>query len=244
MWEAVASRLLCPSAMNARSRQVSPTPNGDQASNTAGATRRQQSRSRARRAQLPVTGSKRKSKRADFDTQVLPHRDELFAAALRYTRCPDSAEDLVQETFLRALNAWARFVPGSNCRAWLFRILTNSFINNYRRRKRHRRFAHETGNDCVLALYGNDVERSTNPHQELFRDTLGDEVKSALDSLGEDYRTVVELADLRGVRYRDIATELNVPIGTVMSRLFRARRQLEAQLTDYAADDYGIRRAA
>ena len=181
---------------------------------------------------------------ADFERDVLPLADELFACALRYTRDAADADDLVQETLLRALGAWSRFIPGSNCRAWLLRILTNSFINNYRRRRRYRRFAHETGEDAVVALYGHDVERSANPSRDMLEHTLGDEVRAALDTLADDYRKVIELADLQGVRYRDIAESLGVPIGTVMSRLFRARRQLEELLRDYAANDYGISRAA
>jgi len=181
---------------------------------------------------------------ADFEQHVIPLAEELYASALRYTKNPGDAEDLVQETMLRALAAWKRFIPGSNCRAWLFRILTNSFINNYRRRRRHRKFAHETGDDCVVALYGNDLRRSVDPEKDMFGHTLSDEVTSALDSLGEDYRRVVELADLQGIRYREIAETLDVPIGTVMSRLFRARRQLEDLLRNYAAQDYGISRAA
>jgi RNA polymerase sigma-70 factor (ECF subfamily) len=180
----------------------------------------------------------------DFEREVLPLTPELFACALRYTRQPAEADDLVQETLLRALGAWSRFIPGSNCRAWLLRILTNSFINNYRRRRRYRRFAHETGDDAVNALYGNDVERATNPQRHMHDETLGDEVSAALASLGEDYRRVVELADLQGIRYREIAEMLGVPIGTVMSRLFRARRVLEEQLREYAATDHGIKRAA
>jgi RNA polymerase sigma-70 factor (ECF subfamily) len=181
---------------------------------------------------------------ADFDTTVLPHREELLAAALRYTRNRADAEDLVQDTLARALGAWSRFEPGSNCRAWLFRILTNGFISGYRRRRRYNRFAHESGDDAVTAFYGEGYDRAGNPEDVLLTGGLGDEVESALAELGEDYLKVVLLADLRGARYRDIASELGVPIGTVMSRLFRARRQLEERLRDYAAAGYGIRRAA
>src|SRR6266545_1259385 len=177
---------------------------------------------------------------ADFATTVLPHRDELLAAALRYTRNRADAEDLVQDTFARALGAWSRFEPGSNCRAWLFRILTNGFISGYRRRRRHNRFAHETGDDAVTAFYGDGFDRVGDPAEALVTDGLSDEVEAALAELCEDYLKVVLLADLRGARYRDIATDLGVPIGTVMSRLFRARRQLEERLRDYAAADYGI----
>lgn len=175
---------------------------------------------------------------------VMPHRNALYASALRLTRRPSDAEDLVQETMLRAFAAWHRFEPGSNCRAWLFRILTNSFINNYRRRRRHNRFATERPDDAATALYGESHHRAANPEEEILEGTLGDEVTAALAGLGDDYRQVVELADLRGIRYRDIAARLGVPIGTVMSRLFRARRQLEAQLRAFAASDYGIARRA
>jgi RNA polymerase sigma-70 factor (ECF subfamily) len=166
-----------------------------------------------------------------------------MAAALRLARSRPDAEDLVQDTMTRALAAWPRFEPGSNCRAWLFRILTNTFISGYRRKRRHNRFAHETGDDATAALYGTDFQLAADPREAL-TDGLGDEALEALAELADDYREVVIRADLRGARYRDIARELGVPIGTVMSRLFRARRQLEDRLRDYAATDYSIRRAA
>jgi RNA polymerase sigma-70 factor (ECF subfamily) len=151
----------------------------------------------------------------------------------------------VQETLLRAFAAWPRFVPGSNARAWAFRILTNSFINHYRRGKRHRRLASENPDDAVSAFYGPRHSRAaTDPDHDLLADALSDEVVRALRGLDDEYRDVVMLADLGGVRYRDIAARLGLPIGTVMSRLFRARRQLETQLCEFAAADYGIRRAA
>lgn len=190
-----------------------------------------------------ATAAPARTRAGDFAATVLPYQGELLAAALRYTRNRADAEDLVQDTLARALAAWARFEPGSNCRAWLHRILTNGFISGYRRRRRHNRFAHETGDDAVTALYGDEPERVRTPEAEL-TDGLGDETLSALAELGEDYLKVVILADLGGARYRDIAQELGVPIGTVMSRLFRARRQLEERLRDFAATDYGIHRAA
>jgi len=181
--------------------------------------------------------------RGRFEDLVLPHRRELYACALRYTRNPGDADDLVQEALMRAFAAWARFIPGSNARAWVFRILTNSFINTCRRRKRQRRFANETPQDAVRALYGSARPRvAHDPQAALMADQLSDDVVRALDSLADDYREVVMLADLGGIRYRDIAEQLEVPIGTVMSRLFRARRQLESQLGEFAEADYGIRR--
>lgn len=179
-----------------------------------------------------------------FASEVLPYQRELYAAALRYTKEPAGAEDLVQETLLRALKSWDSFEPGSNCRAWLYRILTNSFINKHRRKKRHQRFAHERGDDGIIALYGAEKRRHRQPDEPMLHAALSDEVAAALASLSEDYRRVVELADLEGIRYKDIAERLEIPIGTVMSRLFRARRQLEEALREFAAERYGIRRAA
>jgi RNA polymerase sigma-70 factor (ECF subfamily) len=184
------------------------------------------------------------TRHAEFADACLPHQPEMYGVALRLTRSPDDAKDLVQETLIRAMCAWNRFEPGSNVRAWLLRILTNSFINGYRKRRRHARFATERPGDALSALYGEPRDQVPHPVEEKVAHELGDEVSAALGTLAPDYREVVERADLRGERYRDIADALDVPIGTVMSRLFRARRQLEAQLESYAAEDYGIRRAA
>jgi RNA polymerase sigma-70 factor (ECF subfamily) len=179
-----------------------------------------------------------------FEAACLPHQAELFGVAMRICRDPDTAKDLVQETLLRAMCAWDSFQTGSNLRAWLFRILTNAFINGYRKRRRHQRFATERPGDALAALYGRDQDCTEDLEVALFGDELCDEVKTALDQLGPEYRDVVERADLRGEKYKDIADALDVPIGTVMSRLFRARRVLEAELAGFAARDYGIKRAA
>ncbi len=181
---------------------------------------------------------------ADFATACLPHQPELFGVAMRICRDPDTAKDLVQETLLRAMVAWSSFEPGSNLRAWLFRILTNSFINGYRKRRRHQRFASERPGDALIALYGRDQDHTDDLEDTLYGDELGDEVQSALGKLGADYREVVERADLKGQKYKDIAADLEVPIGTVMSRLFRARRVLETELAGYASKDYGITKRA
>jgi RNA polymerase sigma-70 factor (ECF subfamily) len=181
---------------------------------------------------------------APFADACLPHQPELFGVAMRICRDPDTAKDLVQETLLRAMVAWESFEPGSNLRAWLFRILTNAFINGYRKRRRHQRFATERPGDALSALYGRDRDHTDELDEALCADELCDEVKTALGKLGPDYRDVVERADLRGEKYKDIADALEVPIGTVMSRLFRARRVLEAELAGFAARDYGIKRAA
>lgn len=179
-----------------------------------------------------------------FEIACLPHQAELYGVAMRLARDPDAAKDLVQETLLRAMVAWTSFQPGTNLRAWLFRILTNTFINGYRKRRRHRRFASERPNDALAALYGRDQDHTDDLEDAVIGDSLCDEVAGALGRLGPEYRDVVERADLRGEKYKDIADALHVPIGTVMSRLFRARRVLESELADFAARDYGIRRAA
>jgi len=179
-----------------------------------------------------------------FELACMPHHAELYGVAMRICRDPDTAKDLVQETLLRAMVAWDSFQPGSNLRAWLFRILTNSFINGYRKRRRHQRFAIERPGDALAALYGRDQDHTDDLDEAMLEAELCDEVKQALDRLGPEYRDVVERADLRGEKYKDIADALRVPIGTVMSRLFRARRVLETELAGFAAKDYGIKRAA
>ena len=179
-----------------------------------------------------------------FSVACLPHQAEMFGVAMRICRDPDMAKDLVQETLMRAMVAWDSFEPGSNLRAWLFRILTNAFINGYRKRRRHQKFSNERPGDALIALYGRDQDRTDDLEEALVEDELCDEVQGALEHLGSDYRDVVERADLKGEKYKDIADALHVPIGTVMSRLFRARRVLETELAGFAARDYGIKRAA
>jgi RNA polymerase sigma-70 factor, ECF subfamily len=180
----------------------------------------------------------------DFATACVPHQGELYGVGLRLTRSHQDSLDLVQETLMRAMLAWSRFEPGSNVRAWLLRILTNAFINGYRKRRRHQRFACECPGDARAALYGTTDDTTGDLEDAIVEGELGDEVSGALDRLSPDYREVVERADLRGEKYKDIADATGVPIGTVMSRLFRARRQLEQELRGYAEDDWGIKRAA
>ena len=183
--------------------------------------------------------------RASFEIAALPHVRELYAVALRYTRNPHDAEDLVQETFVRAMAAWQGFLPGSNCRAWLVRILINSFINKYRRRRTQSRFADRPREETTALLFGEHRTQRAYSPESLWMDTeLGDEVGAALRALPGPFVEVVRLADIEGLPYKDIARRLGVPAGTVMSRLFRARRLLEANLAAFAARDYGIARRA
>jgi RNA polymerase sigma-70 factor (ECF subfamily) len=205
---------------------------------------RRKGRNAPRAVRSPAVATVPKPDHAAFATACLPYSNELTGAALRLSRNPDDAHDLVQETLLRAMMAWERFETGSNVRAWLHRILVNSFINGYRKRRRHQRFAAERPGDARMAIYGTIDDCTPDPEVELTEDQLSDEVKVALARLGTDYREVVARADLGGEKYKDIARALRLPIGTVMSRLFRARRQLEGDLRDFAATDWGLRKAA
>src|SRR5207249_8635095 len=136
-----------------------------------------------------------------FEKMCLPHQAELYGVAMRICRDPDTAKDLVQETLLRAMVAWDSFQVGSNLRAWLFRILTNAFINGYRKRRRHQRFASERPGDALAALYGRDQDHTDDLEDALCGNQLSAEVQSALGKLGPDYRAVVDRADLRGEKY-------------------------------------------
>jgi RNA polymerase sigma-70 factor (ECF subfamily) len=175
--------------------------------------------------------------RVAFDAAVLTHLDELYGTAVRLTRAPSDAEDLVQEAVMRAWAAWDRFEPGTNSRAWMHRILMNTFINGYRRKKRERE---------VLARAERDAHaRPQRIHEETTRrhEGVGDEVDAALADLPEEFRAVVLLVDLADQSYKEAARTLDCPIGTVMSRLHRARRLLQERLRGYASE-HGYVRAA
>jgi len=183
--------------------------------------------------------------RRRFEQAALPYLRDLYAIAVRMTRNPDGAHDLVQETYLRAYAAWSSFIEGSNCRAWLIRILTNSYINHYRRSRSHRSFTERSEGEQLSALYGETPRATSRGAEEILTEAgFSDEVDRALAELEDDYRLVILLADVEEMKYREIAETLGWPIGTVMSRLFRARRRLEEQLGGFAQSGYGIRRAA
>ncbi|MXZ29838.1 MAG: sigma-70 family RNA polymerase sigma factor [Acidimicrobiia bacterium] len=167
----------------------------------------------------------------------MPYMDQLYGAARRMARDDAAAEDLVQETYLRAYKGFDRFTEGTNLRAWLFRILTNLFINEYRRRKR-RPDEVELGDTDSLYLYrgiggpaGARLSRSA--EDELLDGLTSAEVRDAIESLPESYRVAVLLADVEGFPYKEIAEILDIPIGTVMSRLHRGRKRLRETLQTY-----------
>jgi RNA polymerase sigma-70 factor (ECF subfamily) len=175
---------------------------------------------------------------ATFERDALEYAPQLYAAALRMTRNEADAADLVQETYLRGFRGYANFTEGTNLRAWLFRILTNTYINLYRSRQRR---PQETDLADVEDLYlyrrigaVEAAAASRSAEDQLF-DLLADEdVKQALDDLPESFRLPVLLADVQGFSYREIAEMLDIPIGTVMSRLHRGRKAMQKSLYEYA----------
>lgn len=176
--------------------------------------------------------------RAEFDRAVLIHLDELFGTAVRLTGSRSDAEDLVQEAVMRAWAFWDRFEPGTNARAWMHRILMNTFINGYRRKKREREMLAEVGRAEHRRPWWRDEVRRTQ------KDGVSDEVEAALASLPEDFRTVVLLVDYNELSYKEVAEVIGCPIGTVMSRLHRARRALKRRLRSYAAQEGYVAEAA
>ena len=176
--------------------------------------------------------------REQFSQQAMQYAAQLYSAALRMTRNPADAEDLLQETFLRAYRSFHTFEDGSNLRAWLYRILTNTYINTYHA-KRRRVQETELGDTPDLYLY-RGMQR-LDPSAQSAEDTLlstftDDEVKRSLEALPEQFRLPVLLADVEGFAYREIAEMLDIPIGTVMSRLHRGRKAMHRQLHDYAVE--------
>jgi RNA polymerase sigma-70 factor, ECF subfamily len=177
---------------------------------------------------------------ATFAEQATPFLEPLYAAALRMTRNPADAEDLVQETFIRAYRGFPSFTDGTNLRAWLYRILTNTFINSYRAKQRR---PEQTDLDDVEDLYlykrlgGLEAATMGRSAEDELMDMFTDsDVKDAIDALPEQFRVAVLLADVEGFSYKEIAEIMDIPIGTVMSRLHRGRKALQRSLHTFAVE--------
>jgi RNA polymerase sigma-70 factor (ECF subfamily) len=185
-------------------------------------------------------------RRARFERDALPFLDQLYAAAMRMTRNPADAEDLVQETFVKAFAAFHQFEAGTNLKAWLYRILTNTFINTYRKRQRQpQQSASDSIEDWQLAAAESHTSTGLRSAEMEALDHLPDsDVKEALQRLPEDFRLAVYLADVEGFSYKEIADIMGTPIGTVMSRLHRGRRGLQRLLGDYARERGLVRASA
>jgi RNA polymerase sigma-70 factor (ECF subfamily) len=177
----------------------------------------------------PTEGPEDLARRDRFERDALPLLPGMYAAALRMTRNPADAEDLVQETFLRAYRGFDGFEEGTNLKAWLYRILTNTFINAYRKRQRQPVTVSEQEVED-RSLFERLGESGPSAEAEVLERLPDDDVKEALDSLSEGFRLAVLLADVEGFSYKEIAEIMDVPIGTVMSRLHRGRRALERRL--------------
>jgi len=178
---------------------------------------------------------RRKNTKAEFEREVMPHLQALHSVALRLTRSQGDAEDLVQDAVLRAYRFWDGFEAGSNCKAWLLRILTNVFRNRYRERNREQEILLEAESTTAnLGQFQGHAMRDA--ESALFGRMLSRDVEKALAALPDEFRLPVVLADLEDLSYKEIADVMECPAGTVMSRLYRGRRMLQKLLVAYAAD--------
>ncbi|MGN6796060.1 MAG: sigma-70 family RNA polymerase sigma factor [Streptosporangiaceae bacterium] len=174
-----------------------------------------------------------RSARTGFEQQVLPYLDQLHSAALAMTRNASDAEDLVQETITKAYTAFDQFTPGTNLRAWLHRILANTFITSYRKRKREPAMASNAERDEWQAGAESYAQVAPSAEAEALDRLADSEVLRALRDLPQDFRTAIYLADIEGYPYREVARIMGTPIGTVMSRLHRGREKLRSKLAGY-----------
>lgn len=173
-------------------------------------------------------------KQEDFEDEIIPHLDAMYNFALRLTSDPNDAEDLVQDTIVKAFRFFSSYEKGTNAKAWLFRILKNSYINNYRKKSKQ---PNQVDYDEVSSFYETiraDRTDTSDLEDRMFRELIDDDISNALEELPEDFRTVVLLCDVEGFTYEEIANMLDVPIGTIRSRLHRGRNLLKAQLMEYA----------
>ena len=172
-----------------------------------------------------------------FERDALQYMNQLYAAAMRYTKNPEDAQDLVQDTYIKAYNSFHQFEPGTNLKAWLYRVLTTTFINTYRKDQRRPQTSDSELEDWQIAEASSHTSDQGKSTEDVVLDNLPDsDIKNALAEIPEEFRMAVYLADVEGFSYKEIAEIVGVPAGTVMSRLHRGRKQLREKLTDYARE--------
>ena len=178
--------------------------------------------------------------RREFERNALPLLDNLYGAAMGLTRDPAEAEDLVQDSMVRAFRFWDSFKPGTNIKAWMFTILRNTFINGYHRRGRRRKMQRDVKSQMrsvgPTVAVGHSSSQPPGPEEAVLAKITNARIKEALDSLPPDYRLAVVLADLEGLSYKEIADVMECPVGTVMSRIYRGRKALHKLLYDHALE--------
>jgi len=176
-------------------------------------------------------------RRKRFEGDALQYMNQLYSAALRYTKNPADAQDLVQDTFAKAYVSFHQFEPGTNLKAWLYRILTTTFINTYRKNQRRPQQSDQELEDWQIAEASSHTSDQGKSAEDVVLENLSDsDIKRALAETPEEFRIAVYLADVEGFSYKEIAEIVGVPTGTVMSRLHRGRKQLREKLTDYARE--------
>ncbi len=172
-----------------------------------------------------------------FERDALQYMNQLYAAAMRYTKNPEDAQDLVQDTYIKAYNSFHQFEPGPNLKAWLYRVLTTTFINTYRKDQRRPQTSDSELEDWQIAEASSHTSDQGKSTEDVVLENLPDsDIKNALAEIPEEFRMAVYLADVEGFSYKEIAEIVGVPAGTVMSRLHRGRKQLREKLTDYARE--------
>lgn len=176
-------------------------------------------------------------RRKRFEADALQYMNQLYSAALRYTKNPSDAQDLVQDTYAKAYVSFHQFEPGTNLKAWLYRILTTTFINTYRKDQRRPQLSDKELEDWQIADASSHTSDQGKSAEDVVLENLPDsDIKRALAEIPEEFRIAVYLADVEGFSYKEIAEIVGVPTGTVMSRLHRGRKQLREKLTDYARE--------